>query len=450
MNTRWMLLALALLPTLASAAGRDDYARQWPLALQDADAGAYRVTLDREVYRSAITPALQDVAVFNRDGSPVPSALFGPEQPLAQTARQLELPWFPLPPGASSPAQDIAVLSERDAQGRVVRVETRMGGAAQAPARAANAWLVDAIIVREPIAALLLDWSPSDAAIDVAYRVEGSDDLRDWRVLQSRAQLLDLVRDGQRLRQRRVALEGEAKYLRLSPLIGDATLPLSGVHAEFAAAAIAPDWRWETLPGRAVEERGETHHDFVVDGRFPFARADIATAGNDANEWTLSSRDAEDAPWVVRAGPWVAFQVGDGDRSAAEDLGRAIRDRYWRLSSRMPVASAPTLKLGYRPEVVVFLAQGAPPYALAAGSARAQRTDAPLPQLVDAIRRQRGSDWQPSAAMLGTMQTVAGDDALVPAPPQRDWKSWLLWGVLVTGACIVAGFAFSLLRKPQG
>ncbi|MGV8944228.1 DUF3999 family protein, partial [Thermomonas sp.] len=109
----------------------------------------------------------------------------------------------------------------------------------------------------------------------------------------------------------------------------------------------------------------------------------------------------------------------------------------------------PVLRLGYQPEVMVFLAQGQPPFALVAGSARASRADAPLPHLVDAIRTRRGSDWQPATASLGTPTVLAGAQALQPAPPQRDWKSWLLWGLLVLGAAVVAGFAASLLRQSK-
>jgi hypothetical protein len=114
-----------------------------------------------------------------------------------------------------------------------------------------------------------------------------------------------------------------------------------------------------------------------------------------------------------------------------------------------PNEAAPTLRLGYRPEVLVFLAQGKTPYALLAGSARAQRAESPLPQLVDALRAQRGQDWQPASATLGAAQSLAGASALTPAPVERDWKAWLLWGLLAAGALIVAGFAFSLLKKPE-
>lgn len=95
----------------------------------------------------------------------------------------------------------------------------------------------------------------------------------------------------------------------------------------------------------------------------------------------------------------------------------------------------------------MFLAQGAAPYSLAAGSVRATRREAPLQPMVDAMREQRGAAWQPASAKLGPPQDLAGAAALAP---QRDWKRWLLWGVLVLGALVVAGFAASLLRKPAG
>ena len=72
-----------------------------------------------------------------------------------------------------------------------------------------------------------------------------------------------------------------------------------------------------------------------------------------------------------------------------------------------------------------------------------------MPQLVEALRAERGRDWQPATATLGTRQALAGDAALQPLEPPTDWKRWLLWGLLVVGALLVAGFAFSLLRQPR-
>lgn len=446
---------------VSNAAVRDDYARQWPLTLQDDAAGAYRITLDREIYRSAQSPTLRDVDVVNADGAEVPSALFAASQPLAQEPRYLVLPWFPLPPGKAAQAQDIAVISERAVDGSVRRVETRVSGATSTPSSAANAWLIDASRMREAIIALQLSWSPVSTALDATYRAEGSDDLRTWRSLQAQIQLLDLVRDGQRLQQRRIPLDGSAKYIRLLP-VGDGAAPaLTGVRAEVAASPAALAWMWEALPGRIgigsagsgqdSSKRGVSYYEFALRGRFPIEQADLTLDGNNAAEWTLQSRDSGTAPWQTRAGPWVAFQVGAGgaaNRSAAQALGGVIRDRFWRLSSSTPAAVAPTLRLGYRPEVMVFVAQGRPPFALVAGSARARRGDAPLPQLVDALRVRHGGNWQPASAALGPPQVLAGDAAYVPTPVARDWKTWLLWALLVGGALIVVAFAIDLLRKP--
>ena len=88
-------------------------------------------------------------------------------------------------------------------------------------------------------------------------------------------------------------------------------------------------------------------------------------------------------------------------------------------------------------------------YRLVAGSARSARADSPLAHLIEALRKSRGQDWQPADASLGASAPLAGDAALTPPAPQRDWRSWMLWGVLVAGALIVAGFALSLLRNTQ-
>ncbi len=188
---------------------------------------------------------------------------------------------------------------------------------------------------------------------------------------------------------------------------------------------------------------------YRTDGRFPFERADIVTQGNSTGRWTLSSRDNDDAPWRPAASAWMAYRIegADASQSPPQPLRGVLRDLQWRLqpASGDP-GDPPMLRLGYHPEVVVFLAQGKPPYALVAGSAHVKRADAPLTQLVDTLRVQRGQDWQPAPAYLGEPQMLSGEQALVPAPVQRDWKAWLLWALLVLGALLVAGFAISLLR----
>jgi hypothetical protein len=443
---------MALLPLAAFAGVRDDYAQQWPLSLSNADAGAYRVVLDRTVYQQLQSPVLKDLVVVNADGAAVAASLFDAAQPLAQPANAVEVPWFALPSSSTSQSRDIASISEIAADGtlrRVVMAESN--GAVQA---SSNEYLIDISRLREPVQALQISWTAGQAPFDRPYRVTASDDLKSWRTVQEEGHLVELQNNGARILKDRIEVDSvQAKYLRLVPLQKDQqALALASVRAELVAATAVQDWQWEEITGkRVVEKDGSDAFVYEIDGRFPFERADVLLPGNSSNEWMLKSRDSEDAEWRFAAAPWMAFQLeGGSSRSPPQALQRLNRDHYWRLISKnVTEGEAPTLRLGYRPEVLVFLAQGKVPYALLAGSARAKRADAPLPQLVDALRAQRGQDWQPATATLGKGEPLAGaQTALTPAPVERDWKAWLLWALLVGGALIVAGFAFSLLKKP--
>ena len=106
----------------------------------------------------------------------------------------------------------------------------------------------------------------------------------------------------------------------------------------------------------------------------------------------------------------------------------------------------PTLRLGYRPETVVFLAQGPAPYRLVAGSARVQHQASSLPQLLAVLRDRHGPEWEPARAKLGEAKPLAGAAALTPT---RDWKTWMLWGVLGLGVLLVASLALAVLRNPR-
>lgn len=139
-----------------------------------------------------------------------------------------------------------------------------------------------------------------------------------------------------------------------------------------------------------MREQGVDGFVYHSDGRYPIALANLAMDDFAVGEWTLESRDADDAPWRLRAGPWVAYRV-DGERPSASPDQAAVQ---W-AGARPPVAAAQPRRLaragthaatGLPAQVMVFLAQGTPPYALVAGSASARRATVPMPALVDALR----------------------------------------------------------------
>lgn len=443
---------LLVLPLVAVAAVADDYAARWPLALERPDGGAYRVVLAPDVYRQLQSPGLRDLIVTNAAGQAVATAVFPPDAPLAQAGDSVVLPWFPLPADAGASGLDVAAISEIAGDGSLRRVELR---GAYPDAAGDSGFVIDASRLREPVVALRFNWSDAQA-FDRGYRVSASDDLRQWREVEADGRLVQLRNGDRRVVEDRMALPGvRAKYLRLLPVTRQqGPLALTDVRAELSGHVAAPALQWEALQGRRVEGREGVHFEYALAGRFPIEAADVVAAGNSTREWLLQSRDGDDAAWQAAAAPWVAYRVDGSEgssRSPPQPLDRRVRDRQWRLQARSDGAQdAPVLRLGYRPEVVLFLAEGRPPFALLAGSARAVRPATPLPRLIDTLRAARGPDWQPGAATLGARQRQAGDAALQPLP-RADWKRWLLGALLLGGALLVAGFAASLLRKrPSG
>lgn len=422
---------------------RQDYREQWPLQLSAPQAGAYRLTLGEAQYRSAVSPQLKDIQIFNAQGQPLPAALFSAEQPMAQLTPLQPLPWFALPVQGSAGGDDLQLLTERNTDGSVRRVEARLGrtGSSAQP----GGWLVDASKLDAALQALRLDWQ-SGPAVQLRVRVDVSDDLQNWQPINDDVPLVDLAQDGNRLQQRRIFIGREAKYIRILPASNGALPVLSAVQAEPMSTLQAIDWQWRSLPGKAGTS-GE--FEYVLDGRFPVAQIDIATADNSVVQWTLLSRDDPAQPWQVRAGPWVAYQLQDSAQrrqSQAQALPVPTRDRYWKLTAAQGrPAQSPTLKLGYQPETLVFLSQGEPPFTVAAGSVRAARIDAPVGTVLAQLREQQGAQWQPAlASVQGPAQELGGETAV---QPERDWKRWLLWGLLVLGVLIVGGFAVTLLRQ---
>ncbi|MCL7713135.1 DUF3999 domain-containing protein [Stenotrophomonas mori] len=445
---------LALLPLTAPAA--DEFATQWPLQLAQDDAGAYRVVLEDGVYRAAYWRDLRDVQVLDADGRPMASAVQGAAVPTAGPARQVTLDWFALPASAAATAgEDLSVVVQRDAGGNVVSVRNTLGAAGAA--KGDPSWLVDLGRQAGQVQALKVEWEGEPTAVDLGYRLEGSDDLRRWQVLDPEVRLVRLRNQGRQLNSDRIALSTPQRYLRLVPLQRDGAPPLRALHGELAGDTAAGDWRWVELAAPAADAGAPGRFRYRVQGRFPVQRLDVALPANSTVSWTVSSADDDrkvaDAAqaWHVRASGWNTWTLQDGDRrqaSAPLELGRETGDRDWQLQAEPAVAGtpAPALRLGYRPGSVVFLAQGRAPYLLVAGSARADVRETNLEPMLAALRAGNGAQWQPAVASLGEGAVRAGDKAYAPAAPVRDWKNLVLWAVLVAGALAVAGFAMSLLR----
>ncbi|GAB6195559.1 DUF3999 family protein [Lysobacter xanthus] len=424
------VLFLAAMP-LATASSAD-YATQWPIEAPDAAAGAYALDLTPEVYRAIQRADLRDLDVLDAKGRPVPADVLPPAG--ARSTQRRAAAWYAMPSPGDGASRDWQVIADIDAEGRLRGLRS---GATSTQA-AARALLVDASGLvpvrgaRPTLVALDLHWRDG-AAIDGAYRIEGSEDFDAWTSL-GRGRLVDIRQGGRRLVLDRLALDVATalpRYLRLVPESVDAPLPaIDRVDVEIAAdVAPAPTWL-------RLAPRGEGRSfDFDLPARVPVGWVDVDVPDNDARRWRLQSRDGE-GHWIDRANGWVAYRVGTR-RSPPRVFDRSLRDRHWRLTAETD-GTPPHLELGYVPERLVFLAGGTRPYTLVAGSATAHRERRPVAAALDARTR-------PGEAHLGPARERGGDAAL---RRPVDWKTWSLWGVLALGVLLVGAFALRLLREP--
>ncbi len=444
-----IVLPLAL---AAFAVAPDEFARQWPITLEGDD-GAYRIELADDVYRHVRRGDLADLAAFDASGAPVP---FGPipvprDAPPALVRTERALPWFRVPLEADASFEQVVEMHvERGPDGTLVPVLHTGTVVAAAPIEDV---IVDASNASGGVDALELTIDPAaTGALSLVVDVHASDDLVSWRRVASGQAIVSLEREGHRLERRRIELPAvDAEYLLIERVDAPGTVPVAGVTAHLAeygqAAPSGPRRTLEPAAGAAADAGT-----FVYDtgGPFPIERARIALATpNSVVNARVESRDAPDAPWVERAAG-TAFRVRAGGAEVAnlaDDIG-PVRDRHWRVVTSPPVAEAPALVLDYRPDRYLILAQGTPPFGLAAGSYTARRPNYPLDALLAELGMRLGSGFVPAIATIGAGSDVAGAARTPPRAP-FPWLRWTLWLVLVGGAAAIVAMVVRLLRERQ-
>jgi hypothetical protein len=442
---------------VADAASPADYAYVFPIetaaSATDATNNAWRVELTPEVYRWVQDAGLRDVEIFNAEQHPVPFARFAVEQVATAREQTMPLPVLELPSSAkTASASDLRLVIDRDADGRLRRIDA---GEATPAAASTRDWLLDASGLDRAIDSLVLSWSDPTSGIVARFAVDASDDLQSFRSA-GNATVLMLEQQGAHLERRDIALGGvHAKYLRLRRL--DDGVALTGLRAEARSVErgrTAPSRMWIAADPKRVSNDspvppGVTRFDYTLAAALPIDTARIELASDNALAPIALLARASDAPPWNRIAAITAFRLRQGSeplRNGDIDVSNAARVREFRIESTTALTQAPRLTLGFRPDSLVFLAEGKGPYTLAAGSAQARHAEYPIEAALASLRSTLGKDWQPPLATLGDARASGGDAALHAPPPPLPWRRWVLWAILVGGAALIAGLALSLLR----
>ena len=473
---KYFFILCAVVASAAQADTAHDYAYAWPI-VPDVGSAAYQVELTPDVYAALTTADLSDLDVVNAAGDSVPTAVY---RPAAATPRNpsVRLPMFTVPAPADDNRQTsgddaIHLHIERGPDGRLSSLDAattpRVGtaqnetgvGAASAtgmrPVQLDNRAkiILDASRIHDPLLSLRIDWdSGTDATAH--FSISASDDLQTWRTLVANAAATRLSQGGNTLERHEIPLDHAAHaYLMLTRFDNGAALPDLAVSVTTPASAQLPAQRWMTATSDGTDASVSEGTTFLYHLSAPLAASGANVQLVDDNavaRGQLSYDPFLDPKQHISAGSFVAFRLRDGDTLLTNDPLRTVssaRASRWRVAFATALAHAPTLEVAYTPDRIVFLAQGGQPYRLLAGSTKAHHGETPVDIALGQLRASNGADWTPPLVALGARTDAGGASALAPVVPYQppQWRTWLLWGVLVAAAGIVGGLALSLLRK---
>ena len=460
--TKRVLLLLALASGMAAAQDKpSDHPYSAPVLL-DGSASHYRLALPAAVYRGAGRRDLGDLRVFNAAGEPVPYA-FAPReaQPVAPASRSVNL--FPLHVDRERDLDSANVRVERTRHGTVVSVSATEG--VPAARRKLAGYIVDTSELDVPQEALLLAWDAGPGFSGEA-RVEGSEDLKNWRPLATNAPVLLLEHAGARLERNRVELGGaRTKYLRVSFQGVPPDFRLKEVQVELRPGNSEPVREWLQLPAAPGKAPGELLVD--TQGHFPVDRVRFSLPQpNTVARVRLFTRERADDPWHAAASGTAYRLVRDGRELTNPDLRVApSAARFWRIEVDQKGggfgAGEVRFEIGWLPHELVFAARGAGPFAIGYGGKIAKAGALPVAVVLPGDQKEAMAAAR--TARLGEVSETASSPPSLFSDPARflrgvsqnpDAKKWTLWAALVAGVLLLAWMAFRLLhdmgKRPGG
>jgi hypothetical protein len=307
----------------------------------------------------------------------------------------------------------------------------------------AAAYLVDASSLDHIPTELKLTWAGAQEHI-ARIRVETSNDLNDWQTLIAETTVARLASDGNSILRDQFSLpRRKARYLRISQIEGAAPLGVTDVEVRHRRSEL-PERRWRELQGARQEEGWE----FAAGGWFPVDRLQLSSSENFIATARLYSRSDAQENWRDRGQRTFYRSSIAATVLASEPLAVSEGDRYWRLEFAGEEPTSPVLKIGWLPDEVVFLKQGSAPYVLAYGQAGLEGRPWPLTELLRKLNGRPPVDLAdvPFARALEA-QMLGGPDRLVAEADPVNWRTFILWAVLVIGVLAVGAMAFRLLRS---
>lgn len=422
----------------------DNYAWAFPVS-SDEPASFYRTPLPYEVYVFAADPQLRDLGVYNAAGQALPRTV----EPAAGDDEAVEsrrtLPFAAqFRDGAPDPER-IRLVLERRAGETVLELQGNPpGDGARLPP--VSAYIVDLRGFDDAIDTLELTWPPLEQGFVGRVQVDGSTNLVDWSRAGSGA-VADLRENGTDIIKRRVTVSsGEFDFLRLTwtGLPADWRLDRLDALQQDLRETQPREWLALTEVGKDPDDGGRLYDAL---GPVPVDRVNLLLPEtNSVVRARIYARLPQQNAWtLVHHGTFFNVQRGELPATSSPESVNLRRAQQWKVIISGGHPETPLeLDLGWRPDTLLFIAQGDPPYTLAVGREDAETELFPEERLLGEVSLGGiATDNGPiGTATLGERYALAGIARRQPL----NWRTLLLWLVLVGAVASVAWMAFRLNR----
>ena len=461
---RFFIAALALAAGLAAAAAARPepapYRYQAPIAIES-PAPFVQMALPAAAYGHLAQDDLRDLRIVDARGERVPFAILPPVSTVQLSEQVREATLYPLPArtaaGTAGPSP-VDVVVDGD------RISVRRHGAGEATLASAPpgspGWLIDSGEARRgdpPPQSLRLRWS-GPAEFSAAYRLETSDDLRQWRPGGS-GQLMALASPAGALTQPVVGLgAAPGRFVRLvwadraeAPQLSGATVQVgerqrialdSTRELTFAASA-------DPAPLSPPDPAARRALGFDLGAALPLIDVDLRfDAGTHVAPVRIQGRTRAGEPWrELGAGVFYRLERG-GDVGLSPPIALPVTVRFLRFvpDERAAALDAKDAHLVVHASLasIVFAAQGEPPFRLLAGSRDAPAGALPVSALVPQLEAERPRFGRATLGAFSVDESAAR--AADKESQQARLRPWLLWSVLLVGVAALGALVWRLAR----
>lgn len=452
------ILAVVMLGHVAAPAvaaelpGRDEYAYSFALAVAG-DSEFFTVAIPLDVYLSVVDPALRDAGVYNGDGQPVPRIFEHSTEDESGIESETALELIPLYGQQADQPDQLRFLLHEDADGTTLDLKSYNRAADnQRGEKTPSAYIVDVRELEHDLEALEFDWQTLPEGFMGRVKLEDSNDLLHWRAL-GMATLADLKYEEAQIVQNRVPLARKVSdFMRITWTGLPPAWRLSALTGAYINRAAPAPREWLTL---SPAQAGDTDREFIFDvgGYLPADRVNVLLPEENVvvRASVFRRRDQADSWQPAYTGIFYNIsRQGNALQSPAAEM-RDVRAGQWKIRIDSGVTTERVrLQLGWRPDHLVFLAQGSQPFELVTGRALDAQQQYPQEAVLGdrAIFAMLRESGQAGSATIGSRAVLGGPGLLHIAPPRTwSWRVVLLWGGLVSAIFLVGALVFSLTRQ---